>query len=308
MSAIQPIAFLDAVAGYVTSSSSSSADRPIKLATIDPAYSAFSGLYPSGVNPARVTFDGESTLSAKAYPIASGYIPQPGNRVYLVPIGNTYLIVGTISNLAAQGFYSSASDTGVEFGAGNYFDTTEGLVLSTDADIAGDISVGGDLNVDGVGAFLYKMQGGDGPSVANNATTFQSPSTLFLDLPVGVWETHLSIAYTTVAGDIQGRWAFTGTWSGGKYVQGISPFAAATSTVTDANSRDSAPSRNGWHGVTTAIPYGGNDSANYAGAHEWGIQTVTVAGRWTYEYCQRVSAGAQAMVRGPSYMTARRVG
>lgn len=302
MSAVQPIAFLDAVAGYVRGGTDGSADKPIKLAVVDPAYDPFSGLYPGGVNPARVTFEGESTLSAKSYPVASGYMPQPGNRVFLVPIGTTYLIVGSVTNAAAQGFYAKAGDIGVELGGGSYFDTSGGLSLETDAYIAGD------LMVDGVGAFLYKMQGGDGPSVVSNATTFSSPSTLYLDLPVGVWETHLSIAYTTVGGDIQGRWAFTGTWSGGKYVQGISPFAAATTTRTDLNSRDAAPERNGWHGVTTAIGYGGNDSANYAGAHEWGIQTVTAPGRWTYEYSQFVSSTAQAMVRGPSYMTARRVG
>lgn len=88
-----PIAFLDAVSGYTQEGKQGSADRPIKLATIDPAYVASS--YP-GTLP-KVTFDGESTLSGKRYVVLSGYLPRPSDRVVMLPVGNTYVILGTIS-------------------------------------------------------------------------------------------------------------------------------------------------------------------------------------------------------------------
>lgn len=142
--------FLSTIAGYTRnapSSGSSSADRPIRLAVVDPAYSAFSGLYPNGVNPARVTFEGESTLSGKYYPVAVGYIPGPSQRVYLVPIGGTYLIAGAVASDQSQGFYDGSA-TGIEFGGGNYFDTLEGLALETDASIGGALEVVGAADLD----------------------------------------------------------------------------------------------------------------------------------------------------------------
>lgn len=74
-----------------------SADRPVKHAVVDPAYVASS--YP-GTLP-RVTFDGESTLSAKGY--ASLYAPKPGDRVVMLPAGNTYVIVGAIGASSSGG-------------------------------------------------------------------------------------------------------------------------------------------------------------------------------------------------------------
>lgn len=83
-----------------------SADKPVRLATVDPAYA--SG-WP------RVTFDGESTLSGKAYPHIDSYVPARGDRVVLVPVGTTYLIVGAVS--AGGGGLPSGSI--VEFGGGS---------------------------------------------------------------------------------------------------------------------------------------------------------------------------------------------
>jgi hypothetical protein len=70
-----------------------SADKPIKQATIDPAFVPASFL--TGTLP-KVTFEGESTLSTKFYPVASPYWPHPNDRVWMVPIGTTYLIAGSI--------------------------------------------------------------------------------------------------------------------------------------------------------------------------------------------------------------------
>lgn len=70
-----------------------------KLATIDPAYTV-GGSYPSSPDLPKVTFDGESTLSVKRYPVANGYVPVAGQRVLMIPAGRTYVIVGPITNTA----------------------------------------------------------------------------------------------------------------------------------------------------------------------------------------------------------------
>lgn len=134
------VAFLDAVAGHIESGRTSSADRPIRMAEVDPDYYPFDS-HPSPPPPARVTFDGEDTLSGKAYALAQGFIPHAGQRVWLVPIGNTYLITGAVNAQTPQGFWQSpdGADSGVELGGGSFFDTTAGLYLETDATILGDL-------------------------------------------------------------------------------------------------------------------------------------------------------------------------
>jgi hypothetical protein len=83
--------FLRTVAGYTKQASpGDSAGRPDRLATIDPAY--------SGAGAPKVTFDGESTLSSKLYAYADSYRPAAGDRVLLVPIGTTYMIVGKVAS------------------------------------------------------------------------------------------------------------------------------------------------------------------------------------------------------------------
>jgi hypothetical protein len=140
----EALSFLEAVTGFHRSSSRSSADRPVRLAVIDPAYNPWSG-YPDAPPPARVTFEGESVLSTKAYGYAGGFIPWAGMRVFLVPIGNTYIIGGAINTQTPQGFWANAAGTesGVEFGGGSFFDTDEGLVIAGDASISGDLTVAG---------------------------------------------------------------------------------------------------------------------------------------------------------------------
>jgi hypothetical protein len=94
-----PIAFLDAVAGYtLEAGAGGSADRPIRLGTIDPAYVFTS--YPATLP--KVTFDGESTLSGKRYVVLTpGYLPRASDRVVLLPVGNTYVIIGSVDQDAA---------------------------------------------------------------------------------------------------------------------------------------------------------------------------------------------------------------
>lgn len=83
--------FLDSILDYGDSGTAppSSADRPIRLGTIDPAYSW--GL-------AQVLFDGETLMGLKGYAwnASAGWDPSPGERVFLVPVGTSYLIGGPV--------------------------------------------------------------------------------------------------------------------------------------------------------------------------------------------------------------------
>ena len=84
--------FLDTVAGYSNASNSgpkSSLERPIRIGTIDPYYTS---------GQARILFDGETVISDRGYSWVSTYSPVGGDRVYLVPVGQTYLIGGSFSS------------------------------------------------------------------------------------------------------------------------------------------------------------------------------------------------------------------
>jgi hypothetical protein len=87
----QPMDFLSAMSAYArVDNEGTSANKAIKLATVDPAHDPESGNLP------KLTFDGESTLSGKRYPYLKSYTPLPSDRVVLIPCGNTYLIVGAV--------------------------------------------------------------------------------------------------------------------------------------------------------------------------------------------------------------------
>lgn len=88
---MEAIDFLSAIAG-TAKGSNGSADRVVRLATIDPAYVA--STYP-GTLP-RVTFDGESSMTVRQYAVAGPYRPVATDRVAMLPVGNTYVIVGSI--------------------------------------------------------------------------------------------------------------------------------------------------------------------------------------------------------------------
>lgn len=91
------LTFLESVAGYaqhIAKNEAPSANAPMRLAVIDPAYVATS--YP-GTLP-KVTFEGEESLSEKRYLVlARDYLPGPGDRVVMLPVGHTYIILGAIT-------------------------------------------------------------------------------------------------------------------------------------------------------------------------------------------------------------------
>lgn len=78
--------FLESVSGY-NGSPKTSANKPVKLGTIDAGY--VSGL-PS------ILFDGDTVPSIRGYAWVDPYVPKAGDRVALVPVGTTYLIVGKV--------------------------------------------------------------------------------------------------------------------------------------------------------------------------------------------------------------------
>jgi hypothetical protein len=64
----------------------------VRLGTVDPSY--------VGGNP-KVTFDGEGALSGRGYAYLDSYLPWPGDRVALIEVGSTWLIVGSIDSPTA---------------------------------------------------------------------------------------------------------------------------------------------------------------------------------------------------------------
>lgn len=126
-----PQSFLAAVNGYVQGERRSSADRPNRLAVIDPAFSVAS--YP-GTLP-KVTFEGETALSGKRYAVLGNYIPVPSDRVVMVPVGNTYVILGPValpaSNLATlenSWVNYSATETSGDFRYARYWKDANGII------------------------------------------------------------------------------------------------------------------------------------------------------------------------------------
>jgi hypothetical protein len=97
--------FLDSISGYTASTTGNgSADRPVRLAIVDPTYTGAPAL-------PQVYFEGESDISGRTFAYT-----QPVNandRVALVPVGNTYLIIGAIGGTlpGVAGFKIKSSAT-----------------------------------------------------------------------------------------------------------------------------------------------------------------------------------------------------
>ena len=84
---IGPKYFLDLMAGHVRSTNTGAAYKANRLARIDPDYS--SG-YP------QIIFEGETELTAKGYPYAAHYMPTADDRVFVMPVGTSYFILGSV--------------------------------------------------------------------------------------------------------------------------------------------------------------------------------------------------------------------
>lgn len=109
---MEPMDFLASLSGIARYRADTSADRPVRLAVIDPAYVASS--YP-GTLP-RVTFEGETTMSTRRY--ACLYAPSPSDRVVMIPTGTTYTIIGKIGGAGGGGSGGAGSWTALTFNNG----------------------------------------------------------------------------------------------------------------------------------------------------------------------------------------------
>lgn len=104
--------FLRSIAGFTEANTGPNVEgRPIRLGTVDYDYDPndfLGGIYP------RIMFDGEKVVSQKRYKTMVGYYPLPGHRVVLLPIGTTYLIIGTVSPAAQDPKIDIFSATGTD--------------------------------------------------------------------------------------------------------------------------------------------------------------------------------------------------
>jgi hypothetical protein len=85
---LDPTEFFDAVTEYDKSASNDASKGHPRFATVDSAY--------AGTGPARVMFDGELTLTTKAYQFLN-LAPRAGSRVMMTPVANTYVIAGMLN-------------------------------------------------------------------------------------------------------------------------------------------------------------------------------------------------------------------
>lgn len=85
---MDPAKFFDAVREYDKSADNAESKGFNRCGTVDSGY--------AGTGPARIMFDGETSLSSKHYHYV-GTPPRAGTRVALIPIGSTYMILGMVN-------------------------------------------------------------------------------------------------------------------------------------------------------------------------------------------------------------------
>lgn len=120
---ISSMDFMASVAGIARASAEpSSANRPLKIGTVDAAYAGLPAL-------PRVTFDGETLLSGKTYPFLSGYFPRASDRVVLAPVGTTYVIIG---GLAMDGNVLGTNVEGEKWRTANQSRTNSAVLVDDD--------------------------------------------------------------------------------------------------------------------------------------------------------------------------------
>lgn len=102
--------------------------RHLRLGTIDDTYDP-TVTYPDPFPDPKVTFDGEDTLTTEKARLG-GYVPAPGERVVLAPLGVDWVILGPVGGDRHQGFYRDGTADGVEIGGG-YRLSNEGGTISS---------------------------------------------------------------------------------------------------------------------------------------------------------------------------------
>lgn len=78
--------FIETMAGVAREADEKSSSRIPRLATIDPGYTS---------GAPQVILDGSTNVSPGGLPVLAGYSPKAGDRVILLPVGNTYVVLGS---------------------------------------------------------------------------------------------------------------------------------------------------------------------------------------------------------------------
>jgi len=96
--------FLDFITGYVAEDRESAGTRAPKLGNIASDYVGSSGL-------PRVRFDGDTVTSPNGFQFIKSYRPQANDRVLMIPVGTSYVIVGpTNSNTNTNTLFQASAD------------------------------------------------------------------------------------------------------------------------------------------------------------------------------------------------------
>lgn len=201
--------FLETVAGVARSGLPMAGAR---IATIDATYDPYGSPYPAGRPPLpKVTFDGEDVLSGRQYAYLNGYVPCPGDRVLMLPVGNTFIIMGKVSAVRQQGILQSPDGTGIdfEFGDGSYYNSGIGLILYTPV-FAADGTSWTDMSMPASWTGVCRFRPVASPpysihldiEAAHNGAT-HSNGTLLATLPAGYRPTY-DYNFEGAAGQIEG--------------------------------------------------------------------------------------------------------
>lgn len=198
-----PVSFLDDIAGFIQAQQNRPDQRPhhVRLATIDSGYNPDS--FPT-VLP-RVTFDGESVLSGRFYPVLSPYRPRPSDRVAMVTSGHTYIILGKLADQFDVGRIPGQWVGGVESGTDSSpFTTDEVVVLSAPVavfagrtySVVGQARFGGDATPNSNVLVRLREDDEDGDElqlgqleIPNNSTAGYGPAVLIGKYVASVTET-----------------------------------------------------------------------------------------------------------------------
>lgn len=166
-------------------------DRPPRLATVDAAY--------TGSGPALVRFDGETTTGARTYvPL----VPvSPGDRVVMLPVGRTYVILGTTGT-----FRHSYTPAFAGFTLGNgtvsaFYSVSNGLLSIEMVITLGSTSVMGDL--------VFNLPVGLPP--ASTSSFIRRGAAVLLDVSVGSGARFLGEVVTSGATSLRVMYQDTGS-------------------------------------------------------------------------------------------------
>lgn len=130
---------LAATAGYERATRKpTSADRPNRIALIDPAYNPAS--WPD--TQPRLLFAGEQTPTTKRWPVLGTYWPHPGDRVVVMPINQSgWVILGPVASEDGPAVHTPGPTTFGNIATGSVVLEAPGDFTSVTAGRAGERAI-----------------------------------------------------------------------------------------------------------------------------------------------------------------------